>query len=268
MARAVIAALLAGALLLCCNCASINLDFLSDETEACVPLEELERDPRASGLSDVLQATGLRDSFKKAMETSGGTLLVPTAEAWTDLLDKLGADAGNLTTVTSAKLWERLLPSYLLSSKTYLPKDVYDALYQTHSGLFMLMAAYRRTDATDDSGPHSLLAAFTSVANTTVVPGRGPRAAPVRYGSSATVSDYSLVCDQYVLYWLDAVPLPFTNPCALKLEGCPEGVLDEVQQALQDVYASASAPVTAPAPDGGGRRLLLEGAGLSVLQTA
>ncbi len=97
-------------------------------------------------------------------------------------------------------------------------QDFVNQVYQTAGSLFLYASPYRNN--TSDTLT-SVLLRYVDITSTLIRPsGQQPVANVVAYGKPALVTDFSLVCDQYVVYWLDAVLLPFSDLCGLTREGC------------------------------------------------
>lgn len=199
-------------------------------------MQQLLQDPRASGLEYIIRTHKLQDFFKRTWDAKAGTIVIPTAEAFDSLLDDLGMavvttyiddtnptscvssdiSLANLTTAVSNATWASVLPSYFLTNTSYLPKDFFNQVYQTSGDFFLYASLFRNATA----AAASILLRYVDITSSVIRSGAQPIANVAPFGKPAMVTDFSLVCDQFVVYWLDAVLLPITSTCALTKAGC------------------------------------------------
>lgn len=185
--------------------------------------------------------------FNRTFTDKGGTIVVPTTDAFDDLLVDLGTthrlctayttpctdiSLANLTTAVTNATWARyarkyntswcfhtpppsVLPSYFLTNTSYLPKDFFNQVYQTSGNFFLYASLFRNA-----SSSASILLRYVDITSSVIRSGAQPVANIAPFGKPAMVTDFSLVCDQFVVYWVDSVLLPVANLCALTREGC------------------------------------------------
>lgn len=241
---------------------NFDFDFIDDSEEDCDPVGRLLQDPRASGLRELLEQDDLVDSYRKAWNVSGGTVVVPTTEAFDSFLGSVGAGWDNVSEVVSIKAWDSIIPSWFMANVTYLPKDVYNVVYQTPSGFFVLMAPFvsTETDGTDEEGAKpkvSLIVHYVDVDVATYLPGRGSVANLTAIGTPGRVVDFSTVCSMYTVYWLDTVAHPFRDACALTFGGCEDPDLQKIVDSVGGLLTPAPGPRESADEDSNNRRLLL-----------
>lgn len=175
-----------------------------------------------------MRTYALQDFFKRTWDAQAGTIVIPTEDAFESLLDDLGIDLAKLTLAVSNTTWASVLPTYFLSNTSYLPKDFFNQVYQTYGDFFLYASLFRNTTTA------SILLRYVDITSSVIRSGAQPVANVAPFGKPALVTDFSLVCDQYVVYWLDAVLLPVTNTCALTQDGCGSNTtLSQVVNALK-----------------------------------